>query len=181
VTEEETIRRASDGEEDAMRALYDQYAPFVFTVVRRFTRDRPTARDWEQDAWISIFRSLPSFRGDAKLSSWLHRVVVNTVLQARRRERRFDHESYDTDRDAMAREGQSADQILLRVGLQDALAQLPSGMHAILTLHDVHGFQHEEIATMLDITSGASRSQLFKARARLRELLRADSSTRSTQ
>lgn len=146
----------------------------VFAVVRRLAGNEFTARDWEQEAWISVFGALRQFRGGAKLSSWIHRVAVNAVLQGRRREARHAHEPEQSGFEHPAPNAPTDDQMLLGITLEDALDRVPPGMREVLLLHDVHGYRHEEIAAMLDITDGASRSQLFKGRARLRELLRDD-------
>jgi len=169
VTEAELIRRARAGESRAMRALHERYAPLVFAVVRRFALDDDTAHDWEQEAWISAFRGLRDYRGEATLASWLHRIAVNAALQGRRRAHR--HTNGRTDDAELPATGESAERILLRLDLSAAINRLPDRMREILLLHDVEGFQHEEIATLLDITDGASRSQLFKARVRLRQFM----------
>jgi RNA polymerase sigma-70 factor (ECF subfamily) len=175
VTEAEVIRRASDGDAQAMRVLYERYAALVFAVVRRFADDNESARDWEQEAWVSAFRGLGEFRGGSELSSWLHRVAVNAALQGRRREARHSRhrdamETADVER--VCADGDTDDRILQRIELEQALLRMPARMKEILLLHDVEGFRHEEIALQLNITDGASRSQLFKARVRLRALLK---------
>ena len=176
VSETELIRRARAGESRAMRALHERYAPLVFAVVRRFAPDDDTAHDWEQDAWISAFRGLHDYRGNATLGSWLHRIAVNAALQGQRRTHRHTngHEDMEAAEDVSMVASAESERILLRLDLTEAINRLPSRMREILLLHDVEGFQHEEIATLLDITDGASRSQLFKARARLRRLMGGD-------
>jgi RNA polymerase sigma-70 factor, ECF subfamily len=170
MTESECIRRAQHGDAEAIRDLYWRYAPRVQAVVRRLAGDDALAEDWAQEAWVRAFRALPRFRGDARFSTWLHRIAVNSALHGRRwRQRRVSHE---VALPVSADRSDRADPVVLRIALQRALDQLPDGMRQIIVLHDVEGYKHEEIGDLLGIAAGTSKSQLFKARARLRELLR---------
>ena len=169
MTEQELVRKASRGDESAMHALYRRYAPRVFAVVRRLADDDAMADDWAQEAWIRAFRALPRFRGDSAFSTWMHRVAVNSALQGRRKRNRHD------TREASLIPGIApgrAEPTVLRLSLERAMERLPDGMRQVLVLHDVEGFTHEEIGEMLGIASGTSKSQLFKARAKMREMLR---------
>lgn len=171
MNEQECIRRARQGDADAIRELYHRYAPRVNAVVRRLAGDDALAEDWAQEAWVRAFRALPTFRGDARFSTWLHRIAVNSALHGRRwRERRAgpEVELPDTHASDTADRG---DRVRLRISLQRALDALPDGMRQIVVLHDVEGYTHEEIGELLGIAAGTSKSQLFKARARLRSLL----------
>lgn len=174
MTEEEEIRRAANGEAAAMQILYERYAARVYAVVRRLSDDEESARDCEQETWVAAFRGLRDFRGDAGLSTWLHRIAINAALQGRRREARHTHNRTGMHEPEVGRieaPGESDESILQRLDLERALARMPRRMREILLLHDVEGMKHEEIAVALAITDGASRSQLFKARVRLRTLL----------
>ncbi|HEX7118438.1 MAG TPA: sigma-70 family RNA polymerase sigma factor [Longimicrobiales bacterium] len=169
MTERELIERARDGDEAAIRALYERHAPRVYAVVRRLAADDALAEDWAQEAWVQAIRALPSFRGDAKFSTWLHRIAVNSALQGKRwRERRTRHEE---PLPAAVPVRENAGRTLLRMRLERALRELPDGMRRVLVLHDVEGYTHEEIAGTLGVNVGTSKSQLFKARAKMRELL----------
>jgi RNA polymerase sigma-70 factor, ECF subfamily len=168
MNEKDCIRRARDGDADAMRDLYRRYAPRVHAVVRRLAGDDALAEDWAQEAWVRVFRALPGFRGEARFSTWLHRIAVNSALHGRRwRERRVSHE---VSMPTAERAGRT-DEVVLRISLQRALDDLPPGMRQIIVLHDVEGYTHEEIGEQLGIAPGTSKSQLFKARARLRTAL----------
>ena len=169
MTETELVRRASIGDEAAMHALYRRYAPRVYAVVRRLAGEDALADDWAQEAWIRAFRALPRFRGDSAFSTWLHRVAVNSALQGRRKSNR--HDTRETDLPTVL-PGGTSDPTMLRIALERALERLPEGMRKVLVLHDVEGFTHEEIGEMLGVAPGTSKSQLFKARAKMRELLR---------
>jgi RNA polymerase sigma-70 factor (ECF subfamily) len=169
MNEADCIRRAQQGDAIAIRDLYRRYAPRVHAVVRRLAGDDALAEDWAQDAWVRVFRALPAFRGDARFSTWLHRIAVNSALHGRRwRERRVSREApLEAEREPSGR----TDHVMLRLNLQRALDELPEGMRQVIVLHDVEGYTHEEIGELLGIAAGTSKSQLFKARARLRGLL----------
>ncbi len=169
-TDEELIARAVAGDELAMRALWAEHAPRVDAVVRRLVHDTDEAADIAQEVWIQIFRALPTFRGDAQFSTWAHRIAVNRTLNALRRARRLMgvHEEL-TEETAMVED--DVEQPFVRESITKALDRLPPGARTVFVLHDVEGYTHEEIADQLGITAGGSKSQLFKARARLRRLL----------
>ncbi len=169
MTESQIIREACDGDGRAVRALYERYAPRVYAVVRRIAGDDETAQDYAQEAWIRAIRALPTFRGDARFSTWLHRIAVNSALQAlRKAETRQKRESPMPD--AIPVSSGSGDP-LLAVRLEAALDRLPEGMRRVLILHDVEGYTHEDIGELLGVAPGTSKSQLFKARAKMRQWL----------
>ncbi len=169
LSEAQLIRRAGDGDARAVRALYERYSPRVYAVVRRIAANDDLAQDYAQEAWIRAMRALPTFRGDSRFSTWLHRIAVNAALQAVRRA------GTRTRREAPMPEavpvGPGVRDSLLQRRLEDALDRLPQGMRQVIILHDVEGYTHEEIGEMLGIASGTSKSQLFKARAKMRSLL----------
>ena len=168
-TESQLLRLASDGDARAIRNLYDRYAPRVYAVVRRIAGDDDLAQDYAQEAWIRAIRALPTFRGDARFSTWLHRIAVNSALQAlRKAETRKKHDGPVPDEIPVQPANGDA---LLQKQLERALDVLPEGMRRVLILHDVEGYTHEEIGDVLGVTSGTSKSQLFKARAKMRQLL----------
>jgi RNA polymerase sigma-70 factor (ECF subfamily) len=166
----ELVQLASRGDGGAIRMLYDRHAPRVFAVVRRLAGDDTLAEDWAQEAWMRVIRALPSFRGDSQFSTWLHRVAVNSALHGRRsRERKTGRETV-MDEEVAVRPAGGGD-ALLRLRLERAMKRLPEGMRRVLVLHDVEGYTHEEIGEMLGVNPGTCKSQLFKARARMRSLL----------
>lgn len=170
MTEAQLIRQACEGDGPAVRTLYERYAPRVYAVVRRIAGEDDLAHDYAQEAWIRAIRALPTFRGDARFSTWLHRIAVNSALQALRKA------DTRTRREAPMPEAVSVDpgerDPLLGDLLERAMDCLPDGMRQVLILHDVEGYTHEEIGEFLGVTSGTSKSQLFKARAKMREILR---------
>lgn len=171
VTSQSTIQRAMDGDERAMRALWERHAPAVDAVVRRLAGDDDLAADIAQEVWIQIFRALPGFRGESQFGTWAHRIAVNRTLNALRKVRREQRQELPMDDDTVAIEPQDTDRILLAESIDEALRQLAPGARQVFVLHDVEGYTHEQIAGELGISTGGSKSQLFKARAKLRRLL----------
>ena len=153
-----------------MRALWAEHAPRVDAVVRRLVHDLDEAADIAQEVWIQIFRALPTFRGDSQFATWAHRIAVNRTLNALRRARRLMGAQEElTEETAMVED--DVERPFVRESITQALDKLPRGARTVFVLHDVEGFTHEEIADQLGITTGGSKSQLFKARAKLRRLL----------
>ena len=166
-----TIRRAADGDERAMRLLWTEHAPHVDAVVRRLVGDADLAADIAQDVWIQIFRALPTFRGDSQFGTWAHRIAVNRTLNALRRTRRLAKIETDIEDDTVLVEADDGERNFIAQSIDEALTRLPNGARTVFLLHDEEGYTHEEIAESLGITAGGSKSQLFKARAKLRKLL----------
>ena len=169
-TDQLVIQRAVRGDERALRQLWSQHSPRIDAVVRRLAGDPDLAADIAQDVWMQIFRALPSFRGDAQFATWAHRIAVNRTLNALRRVRRVEKVEMLLEDDTVSVEMDS-DRGFLAASIEQAMQQLPRGARMVFVLHDVEGYTHEAIAEELGITSGASKSQLFKARAKLRRLL----------
>lgn len=169
--EQLTIRRAIDGDEAALRALWTRHAPHIDMVVRRLVGfDQDLAEDIAQEVWIQIFRALPGYRGDSQFSTWAHRIAVNRTLNALRRTKRLAAIETTVEEDTASVE-MDTERSFVAASIESATAKLSPGARAVFVLHDVEGYTHEEIARELGITSGGSKSQLFKARAKLRKLL----------
>lgn len=152
-----------------MQRLYQEHASHVYAVVRRLAGDEQLAEDLSQDVWIRAFNKLDQFRGDSGFGTWIHRIARNLALShLRRRKRRPDVEGE-------ASSGSSApppdDAVINRQMLEEALEKLPPGYREVLVLHDVEGLTHQEIAEALGVAVGTSKSQLHKARGRMRDLL----------
>jgi RNA polymerase sigma-70 factor (ECF subfamily) len=170
-SEQLIIRRAIDGDEAALRALWTRHAPHIDMVVRRLVGfDQDLAEDIAQEVWIQIFRALPGYRGDSQFSTWAHRIAVNRTLNALRRTKRLAAIETTVEEDSASVE-MDTERSFVAASIEAATAKLSPGARAVFVLHDVEGYTHEEIAEELGITSGGSKSQLFKARAKLRKLL----------
>lgn len=169
-TDTSLIQRAVDGDERAMRQLWSQHAPHIDAVVRRLVGSSDDAVDIAQEVWIQIFRALPTYRGDSQFGTWAHRIAVNRTLNALRRTRRLERIETDIEEDTASVE-HGSERAMLAASIEDATARLSPGARTVFVMHDVEGYTHEEIAAELGITPGGSKSQLFKARARLRKLL----------
>ena len=165
------IRRAISGDEGALRALWTRHAPHIDMVVRRLVGGDPDlAADIAQEVWIQIFRALPSYRGDSQFSTWAHRIAVNRTLNALRKTRRLASIETEVKEDSASVEPDH-ERTFMAQSIEEAAAKLSPGARTVFMLHDVEGYTHEEIAEELGITAGGSKSQLFKARAKLRTLL----------
>src|SRR5262245_24819640 len=165
-----TIQRAIAGDERALRSLWSQHAPHVDAVVRRLVGDADVAEDIAQEVWIQIFRALPSYRGESQFGTWAHRIAVNRTLNALRRTRRLTKIETDMEEETVVVE-HGSERAMLAHSIEVAAAQFSPGARTVFLMHDVEGYTHEEIAAELGITAGGSKSQLFKARAKLRRLL----------
>ncbi len=165
---DDLIDGARNGDPVAVGRLYEQHAARVYAVVRRVCGDVDRAEDLAQEAWLRAFRALPTYRGDASFATWLHRVAVNVALHDLRTRKRLGERPLD---EGALPSPAVREQPLLRVRLEGAIDRLPAGMREVLVLHDVEGYKHHEIAEMLGVSTGTCKSQLYKARARMRELL----------
>jgi RNA polymerase sigma-70 factor, ECF subfamily len=174
----ELISRAKNGDQEACATIFDLHKRRVYSTCLLMTKNVCDAEDLMQDAFIQIFRGLNSFRGDSAFSTWIYRVVVNTVLMTRRK-RRLREVSFDEpahlDYAPVPREFGQEDNELAgtvdRVALAEAARELPEGCRKIFLLHEVEGYDHHEIAERLRCSIGNSKSQLHKARLKMRKLL----------
>ena len=177
--EAELVRKAQQGEEAAFEQLYQAHKRRVFSLCLRMIGNVSQAEDLSQQAFLQLFRKIGSFRGQSAFSTWLHRLVVNVVLmQLRKKGLNLvpleDTDSYQEERPR--KEYGTIDRHLSgsvdRITLQRAIDDLPPGYRRIFVLHDVEGFEHNEIAKMTNSSVGNSKSQLHKARLKLRDSLR---------
>lgn len=170
----ETVRRAQQGDQAAFRTLYQTHVGRVNALCLRLAGNATEAEEHVQDVFVRVWERLGSFRGESAFSTWLHRLTVNEVLQARRtagrRTARVTLVEDPADLEtapapaADGPPGASSD-------LTQAIGRLPEGARTVFVLHDVEGYQHDEIAALLGIAEGTSKAQLFRARRLLREML----------
>jgi RNA polymerase sigma-70 factor (ECF subfamily) len=175
----ELVRMAQQGNADAFEALYNAHKVKVYSLCLRMTSNVAEAEDLAQVAFLQVFRKLSTFRGDSALSTWLYRIVVNTVLMHFRkkglRELPLDEpigHAADAPRREIGRRDRRLSGAVDRIALTRAIEQLPSGYRATFVLHEVEGYGHHEIAQQLRCSVGTSKSQLHKAKAKMRELLK---------
>ena len=177
VSEAELIRRAQKGDAEAFRFLFEKHKARVYALCLRMTRNTAEAEDLTQEAFLHVFRKLAAFRADSALSTWLYRVTVNTVLMHFRKKSLcvVPVEKKDSEGNPVQREFPITDFRLTgcvdRMALNRALSELPNGYRRIFLLHEVAGYEHREIAKSLGCSVGNSKSQLHKARQRIREQL----------
>ena len=171
----ELIRAAAAGDAAAFEQLYQQHHRRVYSLCLRMLGSTTQAEDLTQEVFLQVFRKLGSFRGDSQFTTWLHRLTVNQVLMHfRKRGVKLEHTSEEGDfTNVVETPLQSTRRISMvdRLALEKAIAELPPGYRTVFALHDIEGYEHEEIADMLGVSIGTSKSQLHKARMRLRELL----------
>ena len=173
------VQRAQRGDEAAFATLFQTHKKRVYSVCLLMTKDIAEAEDLTQEAFLQVFRSVGSFRGDSAFSTWLYRVAVNTVLMKLRRRKAPPLVSLDepvsAESPSLRRDVGKADPRLSgavdRIALRRAMQELPEGCRQIFALHEVEGYQHHEIARMLDCSVGNSKSQLHKAKMKMRDLL----------
>jgi len=180
--ESEAIRLAQHGDAAAFEHLYRLHSRRVYCLCLRMVGgDVAQAEDLTQDAFLQLFRKIRSFRGDSAFSTWLHRLTVNAVLMRLRRKSHIvasieEFNEHDDESNRQPWEPGERDLqlsgVIDRLNLQRAIGQLPSGSRAMFVLHDVEGYEHEEIARIRGCSVGNSKSQLHKARVRLRHILR---------
>ena len=164
------VARAAAGDRRAFERLYREHVDRVYSLCARMTGDRAAASELTQDVFVRAWEKLALFRGESAFSTWLHRLAVNVVLTARQSARRRGaHDGGDDE--AVARIAAPPLAAGDRMDLDDAIAALPAGARRVFVLHDVEGYKHEEIATLLGVTAGGSKAQLHRARMLLREAL----------
>jgi RNA polymerase sigma-70 factor (ECF subfamily) len=176
----DVLARAQAGDHEAFAQLYTLHKRRIYSLCLRMVGNVAEAEDLTQEAFLQLHRKIATFRGDSAFSTWLHRLAVNVVLMQLRK-KGLSLISLDEAMEPNPEEGPSrsfgAPDLALagaidRLVLERAIADLPAGYRLIFILHDVEGFEHNEIASMLDCSIGNSKSQLHKARLKLREALR---------
>lgn len=167
---------AARGDMAAFEEIYQRHHRRVYSICLRMLQNAHEAEDLTQDVFIQLYRKIGSFRGDSAFTTWLHRMTVNQVLMHFRK-RNVKYEK-------TTEEGETPDQVVVgtsdpermrvvdKIALENAIDQLPDGYKNVFVLHDVEGFEHEEVARILGCSVGTSKSQLHKARLKLRKLLK---------
>jgi len=171
--EHELVERCRQGDEAAFRELVDQYKGLVFSLISRSVMNRARAEELAQDVFLKIYRGLPFFRGESKLSTWIYRIVVNVLSQERPD---LATASLDEDDDDRPKRDPGADDraygdLLMKDRLQKAIERLPVQYQVLVNGHYLKGMRYEDLAEALDLPMGTVKTHLHRAKRRLRELL----------
>jgi len=179
--EADAIERAKQGDAEAFQALYDRHKRRVYSLCLRMTANTAEAEDLAQEAFLQLYRKIGTFRGESAFSTWLHRLSVNVVLMHLRKKSlpvvSLEETTQGGGEEETPKKDFGADDVALagsidRLQLQRAVDSLPPGYRTIFVLHDVEGYEHNEIAGIVGCSIGNSKSQLHKARMKLRDLLK---------
>ncbi len=179
--EADAIERAKQGDAEAFQALYDRHKRRVYSLCLRMTANTAEAEDLAQEAFLQLYRKIATFRGESAFSTWLHRLSVNVVLMHLRKKSlpvvSLEETTQGGSEEDTPKKDFGADDVALagsidRLQLQRAVDSLPPGYRTIFVLHDVEGYEHNEIAGIVGCSIGNSKSQLHKARMKLRDLLK---------
>ena len=166
------VAHAAAGDRGAFERVYRRHVDRVYSLCVRMCGDRSRAEELTQDVFVRAWEKLELFKGDSQFSTWLHRLAVNVVLNARKTDGRRDARlEDDTDGGTIERLAALPHAPGDRMDLDAAIAKLPPGARRVFTLHDVEGYKHEEIAEQLGVTTGATKAQLHRARMLLRQAL----------
>ncbi len=171
-SEQELIQRCLNGDRSAYRELYDQHKEVMYNVALRIFRNALDAEDALQESFVRIFKALPGFNGECQLSTWIYKILLNTCFSGLKKNKSSAKRSVALDNLEPAQLIAPKENPDVSIMLEQELGALPVGYRTIVILHEVEGFGHEEIAEMLEITVGTSKSQLFKAKKMLRKKLK---------
>jgi RNA polymerase sigma-70 factor, ECF subfamily len=178
-SERSLVQRAQEGDEQAFAALFELHKKRVYSVCLLMTKDVAEAEDLTQEAFLQVFRTIGTFRGEAAFSTWLYRIAVNTVLMNLRRQKSRAvlslSEPVSPESPSLAHDIGKKDprlsETIDRIALLRAIESLPDGCRTVFALHEIEGYQHHEIAKRLRCSIGNSKSQLHKAKLKMRDLL----------
>lgn len=172
----ELTQASSKGDMVAFEEVYNRYHRRVYAICLRMMKSTSGAEDLTQDVFIQLHRKIGSFRGDSAFTTWLHRLTVNQVLMHfRKRTVKFEKTTEEGETPVQIVRGSEKPgkmPVVDKIAIQNAIKQLPNGYRNVFLLHDVEGFEHEEVARILGCSVGTSKSQLHKARLKLRKLLK---------
>jgi RNA polymerase sigma-70 factor, ECF subfamily len=179
-SEAQIIERVKRGDAEAFQLLYEKHKRRVYSLCLRMTANTAEAEDLAHEAFLQLYRKIGTFRGESAFSTWLHRLSVNVVLMHLRKKSlpvvSLEETSQNPDEDSPRKDFGAEDVSLAgsidRLQLQRAVDNLPPGYRTIFVLHDVEGYEHNEIAKIAGCSVGNSKSQLHKARMKLRDLLK---------
>ena len=173
MSDAELVSRCRNGDVGAFEVLYRQHAPRLYSLASRMAGSVDEGEDLLQEIFLQAYRKLGSFKGDAALGTWLYRLAINHCLDfVRSRQAKNTKVTETLDDESSFEPAAPRETPIARLDLERAIASLPEGCRAAFVLHDVEGFDHREVGHILGIAEGTSKSQVFKARMKLRALLR---------
>lgn len=173
MTDAELLDRLRAGDHAAERLFYERHVDRIYRLIHRMSGQADLAQEWTQDTFIRAFDRLAQFRGDAALGSWLHAIAVSITLNGLRQQKRLTARSAPLDEASAIACGIPEGDADLKTRLRVAIGNLPEGTRRVFIMHDIEGFTHEEIGEALGVAVGTSKSQLFRAREKLRAALAA--------
>jgi RNA polymerase sigma-70 factor (ECF subfamily) len=172
-SDEQLIQHCLNGEISAFQKLYDQHKEGLFNVAMRIHHNFQDAEDTLQETFVKIYKALPGFKGECKFSSWIYKILLNTCLSSLKQKKSSAERIFKLSKDELVNSTEQYENPLNKLIREQEIASLPVGYRSVFVLHEVEGFSHEEIAKMLEITIGTSKSQLFKAKRMLQQRLKA--------
>jgi RNA polymerase sigma-70 factor (ECF subfamily) len=166
------VARCQAGDVDAFAELYRHHSPRVFALTCRMSGSTETGEDLLQEIFLQAYRKIHGFKGDSSVGTWLYRLAINHCLDfVRSRRVKMEKATDSLDKEGATAPDVAHESLVERIDLERAIRQLPPGCREVFVLHDVEGYEHGEIARMLGIAEGTSKSQVFKARMKLRAVL----------
>lgn len=175
-TDFQLVQAASQGDLAAFEEIYNRHHRRVYSLCLRMLQNSAEAEDMTQEVFIQLYRKIGTFRGDSAFTTWLHRLTINQVLMHfRKRSLKFEKTTDEGETPVqitLGTENPKNMSIIDKIALENAIAQLPPGYKNVFVLHDIEGYEHEEVAKILGCAVGTSKSQLSKARLKLRKLLK---------
>jgi RNA polymerase sigma-70 factor (ECF subfamily) len=170
-TERDLVERCRAGDEGAFRELVDTHKNLVFALIARTVQDRARAEDLAQDVFLRIHRGLPYFRGEARLSTWIYRIVANVCVQEQGQPRAAASLDDEKTRIRPAAADRRFDDLELRDRLEKAIGRLPANYRLLIAGHYLDGMQYEDLAEALHVPLGTIKTQIYRAKQQLRRLL----------
>jgi RNA polymerase sigma-70 factor (ECF subfamily) len=175
------VARCRSGDMDAFERLYHEHAPRLYSLARRMSGSSDDADDLLQEIFLQVHRKLGTFKGDAAIGTWLYRLALNLCVDfTRGRQARMTRVTATLDEDGAIEPAAARETPLARIDLERAIERLPDGCREAFVLHDVEGLDHKDVARVLGIAEGTSKSQVFKARMKLRAWLNGEACTRAS-
>jgi len=174
VHERELVERCRSGDEGAFQELVDRHKDLVFALIARTVQDRSRAEDLAQDVFLRVHRGLPYFRGEARLSTWIYRIVANVCLQDHGRTPKTAPLDEERDARSLSAADRQFTDLEVHDRLEKAIARLPANYRLLIAAHYLRGVQYEELAEALQLPLGTVKTQLYRAKQQLRRLLETD-------